>query len=284
MRTLRNLIPILLIINGFIKPTFSETVFRDSSLTFMSHNRIFPVIFLDPGECQIHGGSYMLNMKDYDFSLYSLVNLGFYKPIISKTNDRYSWEINFGAATFTQFEFNVEDGYYLAGLLNNDYKLSGDFSFKRNKNIFRFRLFHLSSHLGDDYIIRNKITVPNDKSENYEQADLTYLRLSNENYWYFGFGEIYTKYVFRERFSIFGGGYYSIIERKKIDLFSSFNIRVSADHNFEPDVRFGTGINIKKENRSILKIWAEYYNGQLPYSTLDYGRVKWIGLAMWINI
>ncbi len=284
MKTLMKFLPILLAFNSFVKPVFSDNKSGDSSLTFLSNTRVFPVIFLDPGECQIHGGSYIIKNKDYDFSLYSLVNLGFYKPIISRSTERFSWEINFGAATFTQFEFNVENGYYLAGLLNNDYKLSGDFSFKKYKNILRFRLFHLSSHLGDDYIIRNNITVPNDKSENYEQADLTYLRLLNENYWYAGVGEIYTKYVFRERFSVFGGGYYNILERKSIDLFSSINIRVSADHNFKPDIRFGTGINIKQKTNQALKIWAEFYNGQLPYSTLDYGRVNWVGLAMWINV
>jgi hypothetical protein len=258
---------------------------QDSTLTWLSGKRIFPVIFLDPLECQTGGGSYFLSQEEKNLSLYSTVNLGFTKPIISHTGKSVSWELNFGTAIFTQFDLiKREDGSYLAGLINNDYKISLDYSLKKNKNIFKLRIFHLSSHLGDDYIARNPDSTVNDKSENYEQIDLTLLRFFGTNYLYAGVGEIYTPYVFRERFSMQAGGLLNFGSSKPVSFFTSANIKLLAENDFIPDVRTALGINFNRKSESIFRIWLEYYNGQLPYSTIDYGRVNWLGMALAINL
>jgi len=257
---------------------------RDSTFIFPS-KRIYPVVFLDPLECQVNGGSYFLTQKQEDLSLYSLVNLGFNKPVIAWQNGSISWEMNFGAAAFSQFELiKKDDGSYLAGLLNTDFKVSGDFSLRKRNNILRLRFFHVSSHLGDDYVERNPGSAPNDKSVNYEQIDFTYLRSWGLNYWYAGAGGIITKYVFRERFSLQAGGLINFQKSKTTNLFTSLNLNVFAENDFFPDLRSAFGISFNRKTGSIARIWLEYYNGQLPYSTLDYGRVNWIGLAMWIKV
>jgi hypothetical protein len=257
---------------------------KDSTITFFPGYRLFPVVFLDPLECQINGASYFLSQKGRDISLYSLVNLGFTKPVIAKYGESISWELNFGAVTFTQFDLiREQNGNYLAGLLNNDFKLSGDLSLKKSNNILRIRLFHVSSHLGDDYMVRHADSLPNNKSGNYEQADLTYLRLTGVNYWYAGIGEIYTKYVFRKRFSFQGGGLLNFGKSKHVNLFTSLNLKLLAENNFYPDIRTAFGVSVNRKSESMIRIWMEYYSGQLPYSTLDYGRVNWLGLAMCLN-
>jgi len=257
---------------------------RDSTFIFPS-KRIYPVVFLDPLECQVNGGSYFLTQKQEDLSLYSLVNLGFNKPVIAWQNGSISWEMNFGAAAFSQFELRKkDDGSYLAGLLNTDFKVSGDFSLRKRNNIMRLRFFHVSSHLGDDYVERNPGSAANDKSVNYEQIDFTYLRSWGSDYWYAGAGGIITKYVFRERFSLQAGGLISFQKSKTTNLFTSLNLNVIAENDFIPDLRSAFGISFNRKSESIARIWLEYYNGQLPYSTLDYGRINWIGLAMWIKV
>jgi hypothetical protein len=258
---------------------------KDSTIRWLPGNRIAPAIFLDPLECQTSGGSYFLSQDEKNLSLYSTVNLGFTKPIIAHTGKSFSWELNFGTAIFTQFDLiKREDGSYLAGLINNDYKISVDYSLKKNKNIFKLRIFHLSSHLGDDYIARNPDSTTNDKSENYEQIDLTYLRENGANYWYVGVGEIYTPYVFRERFSMQAGGLLNFGSPKPVSFFTSANIKLLAENNYIPDVRTALGINFNRKSEPLIRIWLEYYTGQLPYSTLDYGRVNWLGMAMLIVI
>ncbi|MHC1703841.1 MAG: DUF1207 domain-containing protein [Tenuifilaceae bacterium] len=279
---MKRLLLLVILILDFVIYSEAQT---DSSIVFLPKTRIFPVIFNDPLECQINGGTYLLNRKGSDLSLYNQVNIGFTKPIVAKHLKSISWEINFGAATFTQFDLiKKETGTYLAGLLNNDYKISLDFSIQKTNNLLRFNAFHVSSHLGDDYMLRHNDSLPNDKSVNYEQLDLTYLRLKGENYWYAGLGEIYTKYVFRERFSLHGGGYIRFGNPKPLNLFASINLKVFAENSFNPDIRSAFGLSINRKSEPLIRIWLEYYSGQLPYSTLDYGRVNWIGLAMWINV
>ena len=264
---------------------FARGMQKEDSLQFIPDRRIFPVIFLDPIECQINGGSYFLNQKEQDLSLYSVVNLGFNRPVLAKHARKFSWEINFGAANFSQFELREKsDGTYLAGLLNSDFKLSGDLSIKKNKNNIRLRIFHVSSHLGDDYLARNQDTLQNDKSVNYEQADLTYLRSAGSNFYYCGIGVIFTKYVYRERLSFQGGGLYNFKSSGPNNLFTSLNINVLAENDFVPDVRTAFGLSFNRRSDPLFRIWLEYYNGQLPYSTLDYGRVNWLGLALWMKL
>ncbi|NOU19764.1 MAG: DUF1207 domain-containing protein [Bacteroidales bacterium] len=268
-----------------IIPTSNANSIKDSTLIFFPRNRVFPSVFLDPLECQISGGSYILSRKGNSESLYSLVNFGFTKPVVVKHGKSILWELNFGAATFTQFDLIKKDnGSYLAGLLNNDYKLSGDISVQKNKHVLRFRLFHVSSHLGDDYMLRHNDTIPNDKSDNYEQADLTYLRLISNGYWYAGIGEVYTKYVFRERLSVQGGGLWDFGKSKPVNLFTSISIKIFAENEFNPDLRTALGVSFNRKSESLVRIWLEYYSGQLPYSTLKYGRVNWLGLVIWLNL
>ncbi len=254
---------------------------KDTSSIFFPENRVWPELFIDPLECQIMGGSYFLFKENSDMSLYSTVNLGFSKPVIGKRRGNVSWELNFGTAIFSQFDLiRKDDGTCLAGLINNDFKLSGDLTVEKNNNLLRIRTFHLSSHLGDDYLQRHSDTLTNDKSANYEQADLTFMRKYGSNYWYAGAGYIYTIHVFRDRFSLQGGGLIYFREEKPLSWFAGADIKSLAENEFYPDVRSAFGISVKRRSDPLIRIWAEYYTGRLPYSTIDYGRVNWIGLAM----
>lgn len=268
--------------------TNSSVVFSgqiDTTITFFPDNRLYPVIFLDPMECQMMGGSYFLSQKGKELSLYSTVNLGFSLPVLARSGEKISWEVNFGTAIFSQFDLQKkEDETYLAGLMNNDFRLSADFSMKMKNDLLKLRIFHMSSHLGDDFILRYPDTLQNDKSANYEQADITYLRLVHDSYFYAGAGGIYTKYIFRDRFSLFGGGVYNFGKQRTLRYFTGLDLKALEENNWNPDIRAAFGISIRKHSEPLLRIWIEYYSGNLPYSTINYGRIKWFGMAMALNI
>jgi hypothetical protein len=280
----RNLpVVIFILLNTFLSN--GRSFKSDTTLVFFSGNKLYPTIFPDPLECQISGSSCFLFRDKNNVSLYSPVNLGFTKPFLSGHLKSVSWEANFGAGTFTQFDLvRQENGRYLAGLLNNDYKVSIDFSVQKGIHLLRLRVFHVSSHLGDDYILRHNISEPNDKSQNYEQADITYLRLTGNNYWYAGAGEIYTKWVFRKRFSLNFGGLKNFGRPAPVNIFISANLKLVAENDFIPDLRTAFGINFNRRTKPMVRFWVEYYSGQLPYSTLKYGRINWAGLGMTINL
>jgi len=253
----------------------------DTSFVWLPEQRIWPVITLDPLECQPMGGSYFLFRNDSKPSLYSTVNLGLTKPVFVSNGKKLQWEGNFGVAVFSQFDLIKEDdGTYLAGLMNSDFKISGDLVVRKNKNMIRLRIFHLSSHIGDDYSARHSDSISNDKSVNYEQVDFTYMRTFHKNYFYAGIGWIYTIHVFRERISFQTGGMLNFGKQKPVSFFAGTDIKVLEENGFIPDARIASGVNFNRKNRPILRLWAEYYTGHLPYSTIDYGRVNWAGLAM----
>lgn len=253
----------------------------DTASVWFPEQHVWPVMTLDPLECQPMGGSYFLFRNDSDPSLYSTVNLGLTKPVFASRGKKIQWEGNFGVAAFSQFDLiKQEDGSYLAGLMNIDFKLSADLVVRKNNNLVRLRTFHLSSHIGDDYALRHSDTISNDKSVNYEQVDLTYMRTSDKYYFYAGVGWIYTIHVFRERLSFQTGGMLNFRESKPLSYFAGTDIKILEENGYLPDARMAAGISFNHNSRPILRLWAEYYTGHLPYSTIDYGRVKWTGLAM----
>ena len=189
-------------------------------------------------------------------------------------------------ASYTQFEIDrIDSRTSLGGLMNNDFRIGFAAATSQNSNYIRLRFFHISSHLGDDYIIRNEIDRPNDRSQNYEQLDLTFLRKINLSFLYAGAGYIISKYVYRERFTAqIGGLYVTSKTGRKLHNFIAVDIRILEEENYNPSIRSALGINYENDKNSDLKFWIEYYNGFLPYSTINAGRISWFGLGMQISL
>ena len=104
------------------------------------------------------------------------------------------------------------------------------------------------------------------------------------SYFYTGIGEIYTRYAFRKRFSLQAGCLLEKGQDKPMNLFTSSSIRLFAENDFHPDIWIAAGISFNRKGGSLARIRAEYYTGRLPYSTLDYGRVTWAGLALSMDL
>lgn len=129
--------------------------------------------------------------------------------------------------------------------------------------------------MGDDYIIRNEITVPNDKSTNYEQIDLS-LKNYNEKYQvYLGAGYVYWKYAYRKRTSAQLGYMHYKKLGEQTRLFAGFDMKLFQKNKYNPDIRTAAGIEISKQ----VNIMLEYYNGYIPYSTLDLGKINRYGIS-----
>ncbi len=60
------------------------------------------------------------------------------------------------------------------------------------KHHLRLQVFHISSHFGDDYMLRNEYFEQNNKTVNYEQIDVIYLYRNIGSNYYFGMGEVST--------------------------------------------------------------------------------------------
>ena len=278
------IILLILHITIFAFTAKSQEIKQSSGIRYFSGEKVFPVIFLDPLESQVSGGAYYITEDNYQLEeliMLNHVNLGFNRPVFTWKTEKYDYEICLETTAFSLFQISRSelDNKLLGGLMNIDFKVGASYGFSSEVNSFRIRYFHVSSHFGDDYIFRNSITLPNDRSGNYEQIDFTWLRAFNTSYVYAGAGGIISKYVYRERLSFWSGAYLTqVTGRERLSLFESLNIRLIQEYSYNPDIRIVIGLNIMTSSKPAIRLWIEYYNGYLPYGVF-HNKTSWFGLG-----
>jgi hypothetical protein len=259
---------------------------QDRRSEWFAESCLFPMLQYDLLEVQPFAGVfYLTGTGQYPDAAYIPVNLGFRKSIFKHKIGSTDFEMALGAASYTQFEMIRDDKSTLrGGLLNTDFKASGFLQALNDRHAFRLQIFHISSHLGDDYILRNQAYELNDKSVNYEQLDLTYLY---EMLWadiYAGIGYVITPNAFRRRLMLEMGlqGNYEL--RPSLAVAYGADIKIYNENDFSPDIHAGIGVVFKQRNVPQISFLIDIYTGKLPYSTLDFGSIFWIGPSCKVHL
>jgi hypothetical protein len=254
---------------------------QSDSLQWFPKKGVFPFLEYDLLEVKPYVGVFILNADSVDSDgAYIPVNIGFRKSFMQWEMLSMTFDLALGLASYTQFEIvRVEDNKLRGGLMNTDFKVSGFFSAAKGKHSFRLQLFHISSHLGDDYILRNQDFELNDKSVNYEQLDITYLYGFENAAIYLGMGAVVSPNTFRKRFMAEIGYQANLPLSPKLDIILGADIKLYDENEFIPDIHSGVGISINKQAQPQLSFLLDAYYGSLPYSTLDFGQVYWFGLS-----
>lgn len=270
----------------FTSLTLNMACAQAQKVSWFADKCIFPMLEYDLLEVQPYAGIFLLQSSKINYDgVYIPVNLGFRKSFLQWQVGKMDFDLALGAASFTQFDVARYDQQNLrGGLLNTDFKASGFLFASAGRSKFRLQLFHVSSHLGDDYILRNNDFSPNDKSDNYEQVDVTYLYPLKNADLYAGLGYIITGNVFRERLMIQTGTQASFALGKHVDLRLGGDIKLYEENNFAPDTHFCSGVTIHADGRQQINISIDAFVGRLPYSTLNFGRVSWLGLSSHIYL
>jgi len=253
---------------------------------WLAKNCVFPQLEYDLLEVQPYAGIFYLHSNKIDLNAaYIPVNIGFRKSIVQWPMFSATFDLAMGAASYTQFEIaKFDENTFRGGLLNTDFKASGFLNMEKDQHKLRFQFFHISSHLGDDYILRNQDYELNDKSVNYEQIDLTYLYNLKTAEIYGGLGYVITPNVYRKRWMIEVGMQSNISIKSKLDLIAGADIKLYEENNYSPDIHAGLGICVKQRESRQISFLLDFFIGQLPNSTLDYGQVFWIGPSCTIFI
>lgn len=259
----------------------------ENQIQWLAKGSYFEPVILDPTACITSGGLMRLKeMNDMNKGIYIPVNIGFQQSIFRfQKTDNMGVEFGFGAAAFTQFVIKeVESNTYLGEIENTDFKASGFINFLFDKWAARLRLFHISSHLADDYILRNKITSPNPGTVNYEQLDLTTSYQGQFMRYYLGLGTVITPHAVRERLSMQTGMYFrkKAGDNEALRLAAGMDVKIFEQNNYRPNIKSAVGVELGTTDKTHLGIFMEYYNGHLPYSTLEYKIVQWIGISAYL--
>jgi len=263
------------------------TIFAQVKTTkWFPEQSLFPVLEYDLLETQVYSGIFYLNPDTIKYKgAYIPVNLGIRKTFFQWDLLSMKFDIALGAGSYTQFEIIKYDQNTLqGGLLNTDFKASGFLNAEKGVHKFRMQIFHISSHLGDDYMLRNQNFELNNKTVNYEQIDITYLYQHKNVDYYLGLGEVISPNTFRERFMTELGVQANFPIISNLDIAFGSDIKFYHENNFEPDIHMGVGCTFKQQSKQQLNFSIDSYYGNLPYSTLNYGKVYWLGLSTRIFI
>ena len=262
----------------------NSTYSQDKKVSLLAEGVYFEPLLFDPTESISGAGIFNLWENAADVTgIYVPVNIALHQSLIRyRLDSAEGWEFGLQAAAFTQFEIKqVDEGVYLGGMINVDYRATGFISYRKNKTAFRFRLFHISSHLADDYIIRNNITTPTPNTLNYEQVDLTASFDMGGFRPYGGIGYVFTPNSVRKRWSFEIGGQYRQYNRedKFARLLGGLDIKFFEENAYTPGYRAGMGIELGQTYKTHVAFLLDFYHGHLPYSTFEYRRVTWFGVS-----
>ncbi len=259
---------------------FTTALAQKKQSEYLPSGHLFEPIMLDPLEAQGYASfGRALNSNVFDQGLYVPFALGFIKPIVRwQTKKNQQREFVLDAADYTQFEIYKDKSANKSRrhIINSDYKISIGFNTKINEErSYRIRIFHISSHLGDDYLLKNGYSSFYENRVNYEQVDYTYSIQKQALRYYFGAG-----YGFRPRFK---SGY----GRKRIALQAGIfwekpmkgkenvrwvagaDLRMLEQTDFRPGIKIATGISVGQKHKNPFNFVVEYYNGPLPYSKFE---------------
>lgn len=238
-------------------------------------------IYLDPLEPQIQGSMVRFPQETNNY-LYIPFTIGGTTSIVSKAKtETDKWEIAGGLAVFTQFEWKTVAGEWQRNLINADYKASLMFNRTMNSHTFRVRLFHISSHLGDDYIIRNAIRFYIPNPVNYEQLDVTWFEQLNKSIrWYGNIGSVVRPGSIRKPLS-FQSGFLidKQLANRALGFSGALDVKVYQQNQFTPNWRLAAGPSWFLADRLPMRVLAEFYTGHLPYSVYESKRVQWFGIG-----
>ncbi len=254
---------------------------------FLPKGHLFEPILLDPLEAQTYGSvlpGYWTEGQKYKGSIVPFA-FGFAKPFYRRTTGpgrADEWVLDL--ASFTQFEayHDYQLGKARRQIMNTDYKISIIYNLRRGENNYRFRVYHLSSHLGDDYIYRNKITAPSPNSVNYELLDITYSRTVMNWRLYGGLGVVLRKSEERKPISAQLGAFYKKPSTNAARLVGGVDIKFWQQTSFRPGIHGGVGIELGRTQNN-LTFLVEGYSGFRPYSQFESQQTAWMGIGLYLN-
>lgn len=179
-------------------------------------------------------------------------------------------------------------------MLNIDYRISFNYNRKLSeKNTYRIRFFHVSSHLGDDFLIRsdenskNSVISFTENKVNYEQLDFTWFHQLEENTTvYTGAGGVIRPNALRLPFSFWLGGQKEFKkEGEKWAWTVAGNYKTFQETNFNPNVKIAAGRAFFSEaKQEPFRVVVEYYTGQLPYSQFEQDKIEWLGIGIYFYL
>jgi hypothetical protein len=264
---------------------------QDSSkkADWLPKGNLFPTQRLDFRESQVSGGMYGFYVSGaWQNRAFATFSAGFRRNVIRwfHKNERAS-ELGFELCVFPQFIFEKPFETFLVNFFNIDFKVGMHYQYKINSHWrLRARIYHVSAHLGDDYIRRYEIERYTRNTRVFEMIDFSASWLKGPFMAYGNLGCFIHSTYSRLPLLLQLGGQWKRAS-KKIPWFqwiAGIDIRSEQETSFRPCFHAGAGVVLGKEDRFPVTVMIDYYNGNIPYSLYNLVFIQWIGASVYFDV
>ncbi len=196
------------------------------------------------------------------------------------------WQVGISGVVLAQFNLDSDS----MDLINADYIIGLPLSYKNGPWAARGRIFHQSSHLGDEFLL-----LPQRPELKQTRINLSFETIELLGSWEWDGVRITAgpSYVIHtgtplKRYSVQGGiDYLSTkpVYKPTINMFASALCHAWEETDWNPDISFKAGINIRSpyaEKRAI-QIFGEYFNGNLPFGQFYKLQAEYFGAGVNIS-
>ena len=201
-----------------------------------------------------------------------------------------AWQLNLSGAVFAQFDLKAPS----MDLINADYVLGLPLTYRNGPNSVRLRVYHQSSHLGDEFLLRNH---PERVNLSYEALEAIYSRDIGTARAYLG-GEYY---FHREPSTLKAGMAHAGMDYRHPDpvvlgwegggtyFVAGLDLKAFEHHDWDPAWSLTTGLEFhptlpgqaRDKYWSLLAVW---YDGPSPYGQFFTREVRYWGLSIEFNL
>lgn len=250
--------------------------------------QLFPSLRFDFLEAQTTGALYALHANgSWQDQWFANFSAGFRRNVIRFEHPHeMQSELGLELCVFTQFLFEKPFEYFLVNLFNVEFKVGADYQFRLNEHwSFRGRIYHISAHLGDDYIFRYQIEHFIDNQRIYEMIDGAAAWQSGPWMFYGDVGCIFHSAYPRHPLVFQLGGQWNPRMKKKewVSWLIGADLRLEQEGYYQPCIHTGAGVVLGKPDRHPVTVLIDYYHGYLPYSLYDDVKIQWLGASLYFD-
>ena len=228
---------------------------------------VFAPLVADPKEPR-----FFLSINNYDNEFRSdftgaSVGFGENFGIIRKhLGHRHAWQLSLKGGLFSQFDLDSDSD----DLLNSDYNIGVTWNYRIDELSTRLRVYHQSSHLGDEYLIDHPRLADTRTNFDYEAIDFLAAYAWQQLRPYAGLHFL----LQRDPGDFDRWGYQGGIEYEGTGgllpwgvLVAGLDIKGFQELHWTPAYSIKTGISFKNlDHRSrYIQVMLEYYDGFIPY-------------------
>lgn len=198
-------------------------------------------------------------------------------------------QLSLSASVFAQFD--LRSASY--DLLNTDYIIGVPLTIRRGRGSMRVRLYHQSSHLGDEYLLREPPNRRDRENLSFEAVEAT-LSVDAGPLRMYGGGEMLFN---REPADLAGTVAHAGAEFRPATwvvplgglggfrFLAATDVKTSKEHDWKPSVSARAGLEYDRAHGAEPPgrrwgVFAEYYEGPSPYGQFFRERVRYAGIGV----